>query len=92
MLKPLSKSFFVFFSDEAETKIAFERHFEEELSRYGPVYIINLVEQVGKERVIWDAFTNHVIAYDHPDLTYVTFDFHEYWWADSGVLEKWMNN
>ncbi|XP_046667709.1 phosphatidylinositide phosphatase SAC2 isoform X2 [Homalodisca vitripennis] len=63
---------------EAETKIAFERHFEEELLRYGPVCVVNLIEQTGKERVIWDAFTSHVLQYNHPDITYVTFDFHEY--------------
>ncbi|XP_054278972.1 phosphatidylinositide phosphatase SAC2 [Macrosteles quadrilineatus] len=64
--------------DEAETSIAFERHFEEELSRYGPICVVNLVEQTGKERVIWDAFTNHIMQYNHQDITYVTFDFHEY--------------
>ncbi|XP_068084961.1 phosphatidylinositide phosphatase SAC2 [Anabrus simplex] len=61
-----------------ETQVAFEKHFEEELKIYGPVCILNLVEQAGKEKIIWDAYTNHVLSYNNPDVTYVTFDFHEY--------------
>lgn len=61
-----------------ETKVAFEKHFAEELGRYGPVCIINLVDQTGKEKVIWDAYSHHVFEYNSPAVTYVTFDFHEY--------------
>lgn len=64
---------------ETETKTAFELHFEEELSKYGPVCIVNLVEQSGKEKVIWDAYTQQILSYNCPDITYATFDFHEYW-------------
>ncbi|XP_026475184.1 phosphatidylinositide phosphatase SAC2 isoform X2 [Ctenocephalides felis] len=64
--------------DDAETQVAFESHFEQELSTYGPVCIINLVEQCGKEGIIWEAFNKHTLAYNNPFLTYVTFDFHEY--------------
>ncbi|XP_012287768.1 phosphatidylinositide phosphatase SAC2 isoform X2 [Orussus abietinus] len=64
--------------DEAETQVAFEKHFEEELACYGPICIVNLVEQAGKEKIIWEAYSNHVLVYDHPDITYATFDFHEY--------------
>ncbi|XP_011165329.1 phosphatidylinositide phosphatase SAC2 isoform X2 [Solenopsis invicta] len=64
--------------DEAETQIAFEKHFGEELSLYGPICIVNLVEQTGKERIIWEAYSNHVFNYNHIDITYATFDFHEY--------------
>ncbi|XP_049808352.1 phosphatidylinositide phosphatase SAC2 [Schistocerca nitens] len=63
---------------EAETQSAFEKHFSEEVSVYGPVCIINLVEQYGKEKIIWDAYTNHILLLNNPQLTYVTFDFHEY--------------
>lgn len=65
--------------DEAETQIAFEKHFTEELGLYGPICIMNLVEQTGKEKIIWEAYSNHVLNYNHPDITYTTFDFHEYW-------------
>ncbi|XP_058798092.1 phosphatidylinositide phosphatase SAC2 isoform X2 [Phymastichus coffea] len=64
--------------DEAETQVAFEKHFTEELHCYGPVCIVNLVEQGGKESVIWEAYSNHVLNYNNPDITYTTFDFHEY--------------
>ncbi|KAJ8686238.1 hypothetical protein QAD02_022032 [Eretmocerus hayati] len=64
--------------DELETQEAFEKHFVEELDRYGPVCIVNLVEQSGKESIIWEAYSDHVLKYDHPDITYTTFDFHEY--------------
>ncbi|XP_026668403.1 phosphatidylinositide phosphatase SAC2 isoform X2 [Ceratina calcarata] len=64
--------------DEAETQVAFEKHFTEELDLYGPVCIVNLVEQAGKEKIIWEAYSNHVINYNHPDITYTSFDFHEY--------------
>lgn len=66
-------------SDEAETQVAFEKHFTEELDLYGPICIVNLVEQTGKEKIIWEAYGNHVLNYNHPDITYTTFDFHEYW-------------
>lgn len=65
--------------DEAETQIAFEKHFGEELALYGPICIVNLVEQSGKEKIIWEAYSNHVFNYNHSDITYTTFDFHEYW-------------
>ncbi|KAL6445534.1 hypothetical protein ACFW04_000823 [Cataglyphis niger] len=64
--------------DEVETQIAFEKHFSEELTLYGPICIVNLVEQSGKEKIIWEAYSNHVFNYNHPDITYTTFDFHEY--------------
>jgi len=41
--------------------------------------VVSLVDQAGKEKVISDAFLSHVLTLDYPDLTYITFDFHEYW-------------
>ncbi|KAF4532641.1 hypothetical protein B566_EDAN009822 [Ephemera danica] len=64
--------------DAAETQAAFEKHFHEELSVYGPVCIVSLVDQAGKEKTIHDAYTNHIHTFNCPDLTYATFDFHEY--------------
>ncbi|KAK4875984.1 hypothetical protein RN001_012406 [Aquatica leii] len=51
---------------------------DKELMLYGPICIINLVEQLGKEKVIWDAYSNHVFQFNSPHITYCTFDFHEY--------------
>ncbi|CAH2059278.1 unnamed protein product, partial [Iphiclides podalirius] len=63
---------------EEETHAAFKKHFEEELKIYKHVCIVNLVEQQGRERVIWEAYGNHVLKYNSPDVIYATFDFHEY--------------
>lgn len=66
--------------DETETQLAFQKHFDDELNIYGNICIINLVEQTGKEKVIFDAYAIHTIKYNSDKLLYVTFDFHEYWY------------
>ncbi|KRT82343.1 hypothetical protein AMK59_4188, partial [Oryctes borbonicus] len=63
---------------ESDTKIAFEKHFVKEIKTYGPICIINLIDQSGKEKVIWDAYSHHIFQYNSSYITYVTFDFHEY--------------
>ncbi|XP_066141253.1 phosphatidylinositide phosphatase SAC2 isoform X2 [Euwallacea fornicatus] len=63
---------------EGDTKIAFENHFTKEIKKYGPVCAINLVDQSGKEKVIFDAYSHHMVLLDNSFITYVTFDFHEY--------------
>jgi len=62
-----------------ETKLAFQRHFERELSIYEKQCIVSLVEQGGKEKVVGDAFSEQIIQLNESHLTYVTFDFHEHW-------------
>lgn len=69
----------VFISGEADTKIAFEKHFEKEIQKYGPICIVNLIEQTGKEKIIFDAYSQNVLQFNNPFITYVTYDFHEYW-------------
>lgn len=68
---------------EEESHAAFKKHFEEELQLYKQVCIVNLVEQQGRERIIWEAYGNHVLKYNSPDIIYATFDFHEYWLVTS---------
>ncbi|XP_071090105.1 LOW QUALITY PROTEIN: phosphatidylinositide phosphatase SAC2-like [Haliotis cracherodii] len=63
---------------EEETHGAFVTHFEEQLDVYGRVVILSLAELSGKETVIGDKYLSHILGYNSPDLTYVTFDFHEY--------------
>nr|XP_024214319.1 phosphatidylinositide phosphatase SAC2 isoform X3 [Halyomorpha halys] len=63
---------------EGETKLAFEKHMKSEIAHYGPVCIINLAEQVGKERVIWEGFTQHVLQFNSDQVIYAVFDFHEH--------------
>ncbi|XP_066980218.1 phosphatidylinositide phosphatase SAC2 isoform X1 [Macrobrachium rosenbergii] len=64
--------------DATETAFAFAKHFEEEISFHNHVYCISLVEQSGKEKVIADAYLNNILTFDSENLTFVTFDFHEY--------------
>ncbi|KAJ6640021.1 Phosphatidylinositide phosphatase SAC2 [Pseudolycoriella hygida] len=54
--------------DETETQLAFQKHFDQELSIYNNIYIINLVEQSGKEKVIFDAYGTHIIKYNSEKL------------------------
>ncbi|XP_044259683.1 phosphatidylinositide phosphatase SAC2 isoform X2 [Tribolium madens] len=63
---------------EAETKVAFEKHFSHEIQKYGPVCAINLIDQTGKEKIIFDVYSNYILLFNSPFITYVTFDFHEY--------------
>ncbi|XP_022241087.1 phosphatidylinositide phosphatase SAC2-like [Limulus polyphemus] len=63
---------------EEETQEAFAKHFNQELSIYNNAVVINLAEQTGKEKVVGDAYLNHILLYDSPDITYISFDFHEY--------------
>lgn len=68
--------------------MAFEKHFAQEFELYGPICIVNLIEQAGREKIIWDAYTDHILNFDHPDITYATFDFHEYWYVESWELPR----
>lgn len=64
--------------NEEENEVAFKVHFDDELKKYQQVCIVNLVEQQGREKIIWEAYGNHVLKYNSPDVIYATFDFHEY--------------
>lgn len=50
-----------------------------EIELYGPVAIVNLVERVGKEAVVGDAYADHICTYNNEQITYITFDLHHYW-------------
>jgi hypothetical protein len=66
-------------SGAEETQAAFGRHLSGELSRYERLVCVSLVEQAGREKVIADAYLDHILKLNCPSITYVTFDFHEYW-------------
>lgn len=63
---------------EKENQEAFGKHFTREIHTYGPICAVNLVDQSGHEKVIFDAYSNQIYQFDSPFVTYVTFDFHEY--------------
>ena len=61
--------------------VAFGKHLQEEESIYGPVTIVNLVEKNGKEKVLGDAYLDSIIRYNSPNISYFSFDFHEWWYV-----------
>ncbi|XP_043912010.1 phosphatidylinositide phosphatase SAC2 [Protopterus annectens] len=63
---------------EKETIPYFAAHFEEQLKIYKKQVVVNLVDQAGREKIIGDAFLKQVLLYNNPNLTYVSFDFHEH--------------
>ncbi|OCT71319.1 phosphatidylinositide phosphatase SAC2 [Xenopus laevis] len=63
---------------EKETSQYFALHFNQELGVYQKQVIINLVDQAGREKIIGDAYLKQVLMFNNPNLTYVTFDFHEH--------------
>uniref|UniRef100_A0A7N4V5N4 Inositol polyphosphate-5-phosphatase F n=1 Tax=Sarcophilus harrisii TaxID=9305 RepID=A0A7N4V5N4_SARHA len=64
--------------NEKETVVYFSAHFEEQLKIYKKQVIINLVDQAGREKIIGDAYLKQVLLFNNPNLTYVSFDFHEH--------------
>ncbi|KAL6101480.1 inpp5f [Pungitius sinensis] len=63
---------------EKETMSYFSAHFEEQLKLYKTQVILNLVDQSGREKIIGDTYLKQVLLYNNPNLTYVSFDFHEH--------------
>uniref|UniRef100_A0A3B4CFT6 SAC domain-containing protein n=1 Tax=Pygocentrus nattereri TaxID=42514 RepID=A0A3B4CFT6_PYGNA len=63
---------------EKETIPYFALHFDQQLKVYKKQVIINLVDQNGREKLIGDAYLKQVLLYNNPNLTYVSFDFHEH--------------
>uniref|UniRef100_A0A8C1QZ43 Inositol polyphosphate-5-phosphatase F n=1 Tax=Cyprinus carpio TaxID=7962 RepID=A0A8C1QZ43_CYPCA len=63
---------------EKETMPYFASHFEQQVQIYKKLVIINLVDQNGREKIIGDAYLKQVLLYNNPNLTYVSFDFHEH--------------
>ncbi|OCF78932.1 inositol polyphosphate-5-phosphatase F [Kwoniella mangroviensis CBS 8886] len=51
-------------------------HFNDLTSRYGPITIINLSEQEGKEGVVTNGYRDLVDSLERSDIKYVPFDFH----------------
>lgn len=65
---------------DSENRKAFRAHFEEEWRTYGNNLVsVNLIEHTGREKILNDAFMEHVIKLNDERLTFVTFDFHDYW-------------
>lgn len=66
-------------SGEKESEEAFTKHFDNQIDSYRHVTCLSLVDRLGREKVMADAFLHHVVLYNSPNVAYVAFDFHEYW-------------
>lgn len=67
---------------ENENLQAFQQHFEQLFRIYeGDIVAVSLIEQTGREKILGDAFLDHAITMDDARLTYVSFDFHDYWFV-----------
>lgn len=60
----------------ADTIDASRKHFQDQVERYGDVYIVNLVNQKGYEKAVKDAFEQAVADAANPRVHYTYFDFH----------------
>eukprot|EP01130_Rhizamoeba_saxonica_P008214 TRINITY_DN3321_c0_g1_i1.p1 TRINITY_DN3321_c0_g1~~TRINITY_DN3321_c0_g1_i1.p1 ORF type:complete len:1172 (+),score=263.44 TRINITY_DN3321_c0_g1_i1:305-3820(+) len=59
------------------TTPAFKKHFDELLTNYESIHIVNLLSQKKKEKVISDAYQDQLTRYDNVRrLQYTLFDFH----------------
>lgn len=68
-------------SGEKENELAFQKHFDQQLSLYKHMTCLSLVDRKGREKVMADSFLQYAMLYNNPSIAYVAFDFHEYWWV-----------
>ncbi|KZO96288.1 inositol/phosphatidylinositol phosphatase [Calocera viscosa TUFC12733] len=59
-----------------ETTGALRAHLEEMSKVYGTVYLVNLVNQKGREKPIKEAYEKYVLEANVPTVKYEYFDFH----------------
>jgi len=63
---------------EGENQMAFSKHFLEQIDMYGPVTCVSLVDRNGREKILSDVFLENILFLNEPDVSFVSFDFHEY--------------
>lgn len=59
--------------------VAFATHMNELVTSHARVAVVTLLDLQGKEKPLADAFLQHTLKLDSPDVSFVAFDFHEYW-------------
>ncbi len=68
--------------DDTENSDAIRLHFSKLDANYPnqtKMVVINLVEELGKESRLGDAYIKHLVDLNKKDLIYVQFDFHLHW-------------
>lgn len=65
----------------SENREAFRLHIERPLRKFDRLIVVNLVETAPgrQESKITEAFVRQLLLFNNPKVTYVGFDFHEYW-------------
>jgi len=61
-----------------ENRVAFAKHFQEQVDLYGPVTCVSLVDRNGREKILSDMFVENILALNDASISFVSFDFHEY--------------
>ena len=51
-------------------------HLQKQTSTYGPVTLVNLINQKGHEKPVKDAYERQMAQLELPDVKYEYFDFH----------------
>lgn len=51
-------------------------HLDEQVNRYGPMALVNLINHKGHEKPIKEAYEKYMKIVDHPNARYQYFDFH----------------
>lgn len=57
--------------------LAFQKHFEDMIGRYGKQYIVNLLGKKDEERLLGEAYEQQLQMLASPNIQYKAFDFHE---------------
>ena len=68
-------------ADDNAHQLALAAHFHSEFTRYEQLIIVNLVDSAPNraESSVAEAYLHHVLRLNDERLTFVAFDFHEYW-------------
>ncbi|EAU93141.1 inositol/phosphatidylinositol phosphatase [Coprinopsis cinerea okayama7 len=59
-----------------QTRDALRKHLDTQVNTYGPVKLVNLINQKGHEKPVKDAYERYMAELDRPDIQYQYFDFH----------------
>ncbi|KAI8052824.1 SacI homology domain-containing protein [Syncephalis plumigaleata] len=61
---------------KSDNTLAFQRHMEQLVDRYGPQYCVSLVELQGREAIVGEEYRRYVEQWNREDIHYREFDFH----------------
>ena len=62
--------------EKPETGDATRKHFDDQVARYGDIYLVNLVNQKGYEKPVKEAYERAMDKLNNPQVHYTYYDFH----------------